>query len=164
MDSAYSTQIDSIDKETWHGLLLSFDDASFYQTWSYGAIRWGINSLSHVVLRRAADVVSMAQLRIVRFPVGLGGIAYLPWGPIWRARGSEKVLDHLQEMLIVLRKEYVVSKLTNSDLRGYEIGDELGFQDDLAFYRWVKRAFGVSLKELRTQVQSKKMTRKRNKK
>ena len=70
----------------------------------------------------------------------------------------------IKQFIDDLRKEYVVSRLTGTDLLGYEIGAEIGFKSDLAFYRWVKRAFGVSFKELRSQVQRKRMTRKRNKK
>jgi AraC-like DNA-binding protein len=47
------------------------------------------------------------------------------------------------------RKEYVTEQLGNESPFGYEIGRSLGFADDLAFYRWVKRAFGVSFEELR---------------
>lgn len=53
-----------------------------------------------------------------------------------------------------LRKEYVISKLGERDLYGYEIGTELGFVSDLAFYRWVKRAFGVSFTKLHKKAKS----------
>ncbi|MDZ7369487.1 MAG: AraC family transcriptional regulator [candidate division KSB1 bacterium] len=48
-----------------------------------------------------------------------------------------------------LRQEYVLARLADKNVLGYEVGTELGFANDLAFYRWVKRAFGVSLDELR---------------
>ncbi len=47
------------------------------------------------------------------------------------------------------RKAYLVSGLTKAHARGNEFGAELGFPNDLAFYRWVKRAFGVSFTKLR---------------
>ena len=50
-----------------------------------------------------------------------------------------------------LRKAYVAEQLGSKSPFGYEIGIGLGFVDDLAFYRWVKRAFGVSFEELRKQ-------------
>jgi len=49
------------------------------------------------------------------------------------------------------RKVYIVSRLTDETVFGYEIGAELGFVDELAFYRWVRRAFGVSFVNLRSQ-------------
>lgn len=54
------------------------------------------------------------------------------------------------------RKQYVLARLTKGFVLGFEIGDELGFADDLAFYRWVKRALGVSFAELRRQSNDKK--------
>ncbi len=62
------------------------------------------------------------------------------------------------------RKEHVLLRLTNKAILGYAIGAELGFANDLAFYRWVKRAFGVSFSVLRAQMRRPPMTRKRNKK
>ena len=51
------TSIDSIEvkidgqtAEAWDGILAQFDDASIYQTWAYGAVRWGCNNLSEVTL------------------------------------------------------------------------------------------------------------------
>lgn len=52
------------------------------------------------------------------------------------------------------RKEYVISQLARNQMRGYEIGVELGFANDLAFYRWVSRAFGISFVKLRRHVKS----------
>jgi AraC-like DNA-binding protein len=59
------------------------------------------------------------------------------------------------------RKEHVLTQLRHDRKYGYEIGTELGFEDDLAFYRWVKRAFGVSLKQLGMIVSSRKKVRRR---
>ena len=47
------------------------------------------------------------------------------------------------------RQKHVLAQLARHTVLGYEIGDELGFRNDLAFYRWVKRAFGISFTELR---------------
>jgi len=52
------------------------------------------------------------------------------------------------------RKQYVTSRLADKSVRGYEIGAELGFADDLAFYRWVKRAIGISFAKLRKRAKS----------
>lgn len=52
------------------------------------------------------------------------------------------------------RKEHVRARLADKKFLGYAIGAELGFANDLAFYRWVRRAFGVSFAKLRAQVSS----------
>ena len=57
------------------------------------------------------------------------------------------------------RKGYVIFKLSDRAVFGYEIGTELGFVNDLAFYRWVKRAFRVSFVELRKTLETKGKTR-----
>ena len=49
------------------------------------------------------------------------------------------------------RKALILKHLSTDDLFGHEIGTKLGFRDDLAFYRWVKRAFRASFAELRKQ-------------
>ena len=109
-DNGYSVEVDSVDKERWHELLIGFDDASFYQTWSYGRVRWGEENLSHVLLRKDGVLVSMAQLRIIVFPFKAGGVAYLPWGPLWRPRVSKPDLEHLRNMVIALKEEYVIRR------------------------------------------------------
>jgi len=66
-------EIDRVTSAEWAELLELFVDANVYQTWSFGAIRWGEGNLSHVVLKRDGDVVGIAQVRIVRVPVvGVG--------------------------------------------------------------------------------------------
>jgi lipid II:glycine glycyltransferase (peptidoglycan interpeptide bridge formation enzyme) len=91
-------------------MLNLFDDANIYQTWSYGAVRWGRKNLSHLVLKRDSEVVGMAQLRIVR-PTNLKfGMAYLRWGPICQRRGSELDAEVLLRMAEALREEYVCNR------------------------------------------------------
>lgn len=54
-----------------------------------------------------------------------------------------------KEFLDSKRKEQLLLLLKERTRYGHEIGTELGFPNGFAFYRWVKRAFGVSLAELR---------------
>lgn len=46
-------------------------------------------------------------------------------------------------------KEKIDDCLKAGDCRGYEIGDKLGFKSDLAFYRWVKRVYGIPFRQLK---------------
>jgi len=58
----------------------------------------------------------------------------------------------VKQFIDAKRKEYVVEKLRENSHFGYQIGVDLGFTNDFSFYRWVKRAFGVSFKELRKKI------------
>ena len=99
--------MDGLDASAWSAALDSFEDASIYQTWAYGAVRWGSENLSHLTLSRGSELVAVAQLRIVRVP-GLGmGIAYLRWGPLCHRKGEALVLNVVQAMAAALRDEYV---------------------------------------------------------
>lgn len=99
-------QIDEVEEGEWADLLSRFDDASIYQTWPYGAVCWGANQLSHVVLKNSGRVVSIAQLRIVQVPVIKRGIAYLRWGPVFRIRGETLNQPVLHQMTLALKQEY----------------------------------------------------------
>src|SRR5690349_14718338 len=89
----WRAEVDRVTQAEWSQLLELFEDANIYQTWSYGAIRWGARNLSHIVLKRDDEVVAIAQLRIVR-PGNLGfGIAYLRWGPMFHRRGTDLDAD-----------------------------------------------------------------------
>jgi hypothetical protein len=104
--SALAVQVDGQTPESWSGILASFADASIYQSWAYGAVRWGERNLSHVVLRRDGEVVAAAQLRIARLPLVPAGLAYLRWGQFER-RGSPFDSAVVAEMVRCLRQEYV---------------------------------------------------------
>lgn len=99
-----------LDEEEWTTVLEGFDDATLYQSWSYGAVRWGVPHLSHLVVTRGRQVVGAAQVRILRFPWGRSGIAYVPWGPLWRRRGGENGPENLRIVLRALYREYAVRR------------------------------------------------------
>ena len=62
--SNFQVSIDAIGKDEWNRLLGQFDDALIQQTWDYGAVCWGEEQLSHLLLRQKDVVVAMAQVRI----------------------------------------------------------------------------------------------------
>jgi lipid II:glycine glycyltransferase (peptidoglycan interpeptide bridge formation enzyme) len=105
-DSCYTIEMDQVTKAEWEEFLQRFDDANIYQTWSYGAVRWGEKNLSHLVLKKEDEVVAMAQLRIVKLPGIDAGIAYLFRGPLWKLRGREKDVEILSQMVRALRRTY----------------------------------------------------------
>jgi lipid II:glycine glycyltransferase (peptidoglycan interpeptide bridge formation enzyme) len=108
--SAWQVEVDRVDAAEWSHMLDLFDDANIYQTWSYGAVRWGRKNLSHLVLKRNDEVAGITQLRIVR-PTSLKfGMAYLRWGPICHRRGTELDSEVFARMADALHQEYVVKR------------------------------------------------------
>lgn len=107
MSAAYHAVVDSVGRDEWDAILDEFADASIFQTWSYGAIRWGEGALSHLVLERAGKVGAAAQVRIMRMPVLGVGIGYVKWGPLWRRRDGAPEPEIFSRMIDALREEYV---------------------------------------------------------
>ena len=107
ISSPFSLEIDRLTAPEWADLLPGFDDASVYQTWSYGAVHWGGRQLHHVLLKKHGRVVSMAQVRVVRVPRLRTGIAYIRWGPLFRLRGEPFDAGIVEEMTRGLKREFV---------------------------------------------------------
>lgn len=104
MTSELPASIDRIGHPEWDRLLPQFHDATIYQTWSYGAGRWGSPSLSHLVLMRDDVPVGLAQVAVRRVPLLGAGIAYVPWGPLWRRDGTDP--EVFRALVRALRDEY----------------------------------------------------------
>jgi lipid II:glycine glycyltransferase (peptidoglycan interpeptide bridge formation enzyme) len=102
-----SVRLNQVSPAEWNALLGGFDDASIYQTWSYGAVHWSPRQLSHLILRQNGKTIGMAQLRLVRIPVIGKGIAYLRWGPLFRPRGEVFRPEALKTMATAIKQEYV---------------------------------------------------------
>jgi lipid II:glycine glycyltransferase (peptidoglycan interpeptide bridge formation enzyme) len=110
LSAGYSIEVDRITRAEWSALLHDFADASIYQTWSYGAVRWGEKNLSHLVLRQGREAVGMAQVALRKIPFVPAGIAYIPWGPLWKRNGREVDFDVFRRLITGLREEYVGKK------------------------------------------------------
>lgn len=110
LSNSYQVEIDKIDKAKWTEILMEFDDASIYQTWSYGEVRWGKNNLSHVTVKSNNIIVGMAQVSIKKLPILPIGIAYVPWGPIWRRKNAGKNNEIFLTIIRVLKKEFAKRK------------------------------------------------------
>ncbi|WP_408999183.1 lipid II:glycine glycyltransferase FemX [Syntrophus buswellii] len=107
LDSGYTAEFDTVTEKQWEEILTHFTDANIYQTWPYDAVRCGEKNLGHLVLRFDGQVVSVAQVRLVRIP-GLGvGAAYLRWGPLWQGWNQEPEPSVFRLALRSLRNEYV---------------------------------------------------------
>jgi hypothetical protein len=106
----YCAEVDSVDEAGWTEALSRFDDASIYQTWSYEEARSGRRNISHLLLKRDGEVVAMAQARLARIPGLNVGIAYVRWGPLWRARGGKRSEEIFRHAIRALRHEYSVRR------------------------------------------------------
>jgi lipid II:glycine glycyltransferase (peptidoglycan interpeptide bridge formation enzyme) len=104
--SGYQIEIDRVTKTEWEDLLSLFSDATIYQTWSYGAVRWEEENLSHLVLKKDNQVVGLAQATIRKIPLIKAGIAYIPWGPLWQRKEEVKEVEHLRHLIKALKEEY----------------------------------------------------------
>src|SRR4051812_11443574 len=102
----YTVHVDQVTESEWAELLTRFDDASIYQSWSYGAVCWNKKQLSHLVLKENGTTVAMAQIRVLRIPLLSKGIAYLRWGPLYKLHGSTKSEDSLPAIIQALVDEY----------------------------------------------------------
>jgi hypothetical protein len=106
LESVYTVETDNIDKEAWSRVLLEFDDANIYQTWPYGAVRYGEKNLSHLLLKKGEKIVAAAQAGITKLPFLSWGIAYIRWGGMWQRKGRPKDSDVFRQMVVALRREY----------------------------------------------------------
>jgi lipid II:glycine glycyltransferase (peptidoglycan interpeptide bridge formation enzyme) len=107
MQPKYQIEVDRANSTEWASMLDLFQDANIYQTRSYGAVRWGAENLSHLVVKEDGEALAMAQLRIVR-PTSLRfGMAYLRWGPLWCRRGTQLNPEIAAYTVEALEQEYV---------------------------------------------------------
>jgi lipid II:glycine glycyltransferase (peptidoglycan interpeptide bridge formation enzyme) len=106
LGSDYTVETDNIDKDAWSHVLLGFNDANIYQTWSYGAVRWGEKNLSHLLLKKKEEIVAAAQARIIKPALLPAGIAYVRWGGMWQRKGGSGDPDVFRHLILALRQEY----------------------------------------------------------
>lgn len=107
LDQGFTAEFDAIKKNDWYNIIAQFSDANIYQTWSYDAIRFGEENLSHLVLRSADKIIAAAQVRIVRIPILGMGAAYIFWGPLWQSRNHPPDFSAFRLAIRALRNEYV---------------------------------------------------------
>jgi lipid II:glycine glycyltransferase (peptidoglycan interpeptide bridge formation enzyme) len=110
LNSKYNVEVDMIEKCEWYEALMNFNDATIYQTWSYGSVRWGESKLSHLVLKKDGEIVGLAQVIIIKIPLINAGIGYIPWGPIWQKKDAASDFESISYLIKALRKEYVVKR------------------------------------------------------
>jgi lipid II:glycine glycyltransferase (peptidoglycan interpeptide bridge formation enzyme) len=141
MDKTFQIMVDGQTRESWSDILSQFADASIYQSWAYGAVRWGVRNLSHLVMLREGQIVAAAQIRIVRLPLLPGGIAYLRWGPVCHLKGQALDPVIVTNMVAHLRQEYCERRaLTLQVIPNAYSGDARGEAYDGALVQSALRA------------------------
>lgn len=141
-ESDFRIEVDRTTTSMWSESLDCFADANIYQTWAYGAVRWGEKNLSHLMLRRGDETVAMAQL-VLAGPRKLGiGIAYLRWGPLWHMKGGKLEVAVLERMAAALHDEYVIKRrLFLRILPNAYVGTDRGKAFHAAFGRYKSEGF-----------------------
>lgn len=110
LPQGYISEIDTVDEESWYKIIVGFDDANIYQTWSYGAIRYGEDNISHLILKKNGKIVSAAQVSIIKIPVINMGFAYIRWGPLWKSHNTKINIEAFCQSVRALRNEYVCKR------------------------------------------------------
>ena len=166
MGHDFSYEIDCLDSGGWSQFLLQFSDVSIYQTWSYGAVRWGKQNLNHVILRRAGKVVAAAQVYVKKVPGLRIGIAYVPWGPLWQKRDNNANYEDFRFIIRALVTEYckkqrlvlrINPNMAETDTNATTILGSEGFELNrtVSPYRTFKVDLRMSLEEIRKKLDQK---------
>jgi lipid II:glycine glycyltransferase (peptidoglycan interpeptide bridge formation enzyme) len=106
-ETEYQIETDRVTAADWSAGLDRFEDASIYQTWAYGEVRWGRQEVSHLLLKHRSETIAMAQLRIVRPRHVRAGMAHLRWGPLCHLKGRDLDPEIVRRMADALDDEYV---------------------------------------------------------
>lgn len=110
----YSLEVDTVSNTEWSALLRQFDDATIYQTWSCGAVLWGADRLSHVVLRNGDEAVGIAQVATIQVPIFRGDTALLVLAAS-NAEGRSVMASYLLQWNII-------GWLKMKGVRSYDLG------------------------------------------
>jgi len=102
-------EVDAMASTAWYDRIAEFKDANLYQVWHDSASGGRFGSADRVALTRGGDVVGAAEVRLMRFPLIRGGIAYVLWGPLSR-RGEDSNPVAFRQAVRALREEYVVRR------------------------------------------------------
>jgi hypothetical protein len=106
LNEDYTIEMGRFDKQYWYNIIQKFEDANLYQTSSYDALGSGLNTYSHLLLKKGNEIVAAVQTRIVQLPIIKTGMAYLFQGPMWRRNGVPEDPEIFRQMIRALRNEY----------------------------------------------------------
>jgi len=163
--SCHPYEVDRVRSDEWYELLQTFEDASIYQTWSYGKVRWGERRLSHIVCKQDGEIVGIAQVAVVKPPVFNIGIAYAPWGPLWKRKEASNRIERFQHVIACMKQEYAVRRglllriapnhFEPEEGPAISVLREAGFERKAVPYRTLRLDLGCSLEDLRKKLDQK---------
>jgi lipid II:glycine glycyltransferase (peptidoglycan interpeptide bridge formation enzyme) len=125
MINKFILEIDRVLARDWEQILLKFDDANLYQTWEYGAAKWGEEALIHAVLKKDDQIVAAAQIWLKKFPIFKAGFAHISMGPMWRLKGQAIDFGVVRNMIRKLYQEFVIKRGLLLRIRSYEFDNEI---------------------------------------
>ncbi|MFQ5738698.1 MAG: lipid II:glycine glycyltransferase FemX [Acidobacteriota bacterium] len=157
-----------VNESEWTSLLGRFEDATIYQSWAYAAARWPDRGVNRLILERGGEAVALAQVRVVQLPLLESGMAYVPWGPVWKRKGGNHCLEDLRQIIRALLQEYVLRRRLQLRVHppDIDVGAEAdrirsvleteGLRSDSNYspYRTVLLDLGPSVDQLRKQLSS----------
>lgn len=94
ISSEYSFEVCLKDNIEWARIISQFDDASVYQTRSYGSIHWSEKELKHFLCKKGPVIIAAAQVRVFTLPIIGADIIYVRYGPMWRRREEEPAVEN----------------------------------------------------------------------
>lgn len=101
-------EIDNIDKAGWDKLITQFEDASIYQTWSYG--NSAERSISHIILKEGNEILGCCQVELRRALFRKIGIADIHWGPLCIKKDGMFNTNVLSYMIRGIKEEYAIKR------------------------------------------------------
>jgi lipid II:glycine glycyltransferase (peptidoglycan interpeptide bridge formation enzyme) len=129
------------EKTFWHKYMREFDDANIYQTWNFAALVQNEKVLKHVAIYSKQNLIGLVQVRIRTVPILNRGIAYILNGPVWQKSNQENNIQILSDILVALRREFVVNQKLLLRIKPFVFSDQISnfdFIDKLGFTRLEK--------------------------
>ena len=106
----FKYSVKKLDNKEWSDILLSFDDASVYQTDIFAKNSIGGSDLEQFTLRLDDKIIAAALVRVKTIPLLNKGIAYIRWAPLLQKNNSELDPEIFRAALVELRNEYVINR------------------------------------------------------
>ena len=101
---------DEVPHEVWERGLGGFLDASYDQSATYAAGKWGAQRVSACRVTAGGTVLGGAIV-VMLSPPGIGrGVAYIKFGPVWRDRGAAADPARYRAVVAALVEEYAVRR------------------------------------------------------